>query len=272
MLEAAGSTTFDRDTAVHRHGPDVFEADVAERWWVGRGPNGGYLAAILLRALTTRLDDPLRPIRSLSVHYPRAPVAGPVRVECSVERSGRSVSALSARMTQGSEIVAIALAAFSSPWGGMRFSDAEMPEIAPADSLPVPRERDDLPPVASNFDYRGGLGERLFSGSEEAYVGGWIRAREPRIVDPILAAALMDAWPPAVFARASGPFAAPTIDLTIHFRATTPVPGAAAEDFYVAAFRSRVASDGFFEEDGELWSRAGELLAQSRQLALALSP
>ena len=76
MLEAAGSTTFDRDTAVHRHGADVFEAEVAERWWVGRGPNGGYIAAILLRALTTRLDDPLRPVRSLSVHYPRAPVAG----------------------------------------------------------------------------------------------------------------------------------------------------------------------------------------------------
>jgi hypothetical protein len=35
-------------------------------------------------------------------------------------------------------------------------------------------------------------------------------------------------------------------------------------------FRSRLAHDGFFEEDGELWSRDGALLAHSRQLALLI--
>jgi hypothetical protein len=35
-------------------------------------------------------------------------------------------------------------------------------------------------------------------------------------------------------------------------------------------FRSGLAHDGFFEEDGELWSADGRLLAQCRQLALLL--
>ena len=60
-------------------------------------------------------------------------------------------------------------------------------------------------------------------------------------------------------------YAAPTIDLTVHIRAPLPVTGP-----LLARFTSRLASDGFFEEDGELWAPDGTLVAQSRQLALLL--
>jgi hypothetical protein len=36
------------------------------------------------------------------------------------------------------------------------------------------------------------------------------------------------------------------------------------------AFRSHLSSEGFVEEDGEIWSRGGVLLAQSRQLAVVM--
>jgi hypothetical protein len=35
-------------------------------------------------------------------------------------------------------------------------------------------------------------------------------------------------------------------------------------------FRSSLAGEGFFEEDGRLWAPDGTLLAHSRQLALTL--
>ena len=60
----------------------------------------------------------------------------------------------------------------------------------------------------------------------------------------------------------------PTIDLTIHFRTALPLAGAASDDFVLAVFRSHLARDGFVEENGEIWSRDGTLLAESRQLAL----
>jgi hypothetical protein len=56
--------------------------------------------------------------------------------------------------------------------------------------------------------------------------------------------------------------------LTIHFRASLPLAGADPSDYCIAVFSSVVAREGFVEEDGEIWSANGVLLAQSRQLAL----
>jgi acyl-CoA thioesterase len=48
------------------------------------------------------------------------------------------------------------------------------------------------------------------------------------------------------------------------------VPGARPEDYVLASFRTNVVAEGFLEEDGEIWTREGVLLAQSRQLAAVL--
>ena len=136
------STIFDRDTAVRRRPPDgldrlaadgdgdgassvvatpaataLFDADVSPRdWRAGRGPHGGYLAAMLLRALTETVADAQRAPRSLTIHYARAPEPGPVEIHTAIERAGRSLSTLSARMEQDGKLMALALAAFSVPW------------------------------------------------------------------------------------------------------------------------------------------------------------
>jgi acyl-CoA thioesterase len=74
-----------------------------------------------------------------------------------------------------------------------------------------------------------------------------------------------------VFGLVEGFFPVPTVELTVHFRAALPLAGATAEDFHLVRFQTRVIHDGFLEEDGAIWSRDGQLLAQSRQLALVLS-
>jgi acyl-CoA thioesterase len=120
-----------------------------------------------------------------------------------------------------------------------------------------------------NYSVRTALGEEAFSGGAPNS-GVWIRAREPRLLDAPLAAAILDAWFPAPFVRLARPVLAPTIDYTVHFRTPLPPPGAEPEDAYLAVFSSGLARHGFVEEDGELWSADGVLLAQSRQLALLL--
>jgi acyl-CoA thioesterase len=117
---------------------------------------------------------------------------------------------------------------------------------------------------------RWAIGAPPFSGSDKAVAGGWIRLADPRPVDHFLVAALTDAWMPPLFSRLQERMGLPTVDLTVHFRA--PLEPAPPDDWFLVVFRSQMAADGFVEEDGEVWSRDGRLLAHSRQLAIILSP
>ena len=79
---------FATDTAVQPAGDGTYTCQIDADWWVMLGPNGGYLAAIAVRALQAALDPGDRPLRSLTVHYMRAPEAGPATVQVVPEREG----------------------------------------------------------------------------------------------------------------------------------------------------------------------------------------
>jgi acyl-CoA thioesterase len=263
---------FDTDTALQPSGEGVFTGRIDRGWWIIRGPNGGYIASIILRALTMAVDDADRHVRSLTIHYLRPPVEGPVTVRTSIERTGRSLTTVSGHMEQEGKLIAIALAAFSTAFeAAVTFQDAPMPEAPAPESLPPRPEREGDLPFLDRFDFRLAVGEIPLGGGGEAVTGAWMRPTEPRVADALLVAQLMDAWAPAVFAKVMAPTGVPTIDLTIHFRHPLPVPGASPDDYLLGVFRSRTAHDGFVEEDGELWTRDGLLVAQSRQLALIIA-
>ena len=44
-------TRFDRDTALSALGDNRFRVRIDPGWWITHGPNGGYVAAILARAV-----------------------------------------------------------------------------------------------------------------------------------------------------------------------------------------------------------------------------
>jgi acyl-CoA thioesterase len=263
---------FDADTTVEDLGGGRFGAEMSERWWVGKGPNGGYVAAVILRAIQASASAERAP-RSLTVHYQRAPLVGAVEVSVQIERRGGRVTFLSARLTQGGKVQATAQAVLSENWSEEEaFAEARMPDAGePGELHTIDPTADGRPNMLQNYRLRPALGERAFSGGDP-YTGAWIRAREPHLLDAPLAAALLDTWFPAPFVRLERAVGAPTIDYTVHFRSPLPPPGAGPEDPYLVAFRSSTARHGFFEEDGELWSADGTLLAQSRQLALLLDP
>jgi len=266
-------TRFDTDTAVSRTEPGRYSAVLDPGWWIDAGPNGGYIAAVLLNAFADAVDDPTRTCRSCTVHYLARAAAGPVGIEVVLERSGRSMTSLSARLVQQDRTIATALAAFSTDRPGPEFIDPVMPVLPRPEDLEVPVFDSSLPPtavpaMAERYDQRWAVGHRPFSGGDEALIGGWIRLAEGRPVDAALLAAYSDAWMPAIFSRVAGAWGITTVDLTVHVRSTPPV---GYDDWCLVRFRSSMSADGFCEEDGEIWTRDGQLLAQSRQLAAIIS-
>jgi acyl-CoA thioesterase len=324
-------TTFDRDTAVRRRAPDgasvgepgnadrpsqtetasageaaatlvapataTFDADVSPDWRAGRGPHGGYLAAMLLRALTETVANPARAPRSLTIHYARAPEPGPVEIHTAIERAGRSLSTLSARMEQDGRLMALALAAFSVPWSAPAIAELELPAVEP----PEPRRGEPVPPhplappFARHMEFQPRMGTRPFTGAQAPMeVGGWIALAEPRPLDALALAFFSDALFSPPFIRLSEPAVTPPIDLTIHFRAQVErgsgsrvelasgddrnAPSADGDgsesagdvEHCFARFASTTLHEGFFEEDGVIWAPDGTVLVHSRQLAIVL--
>lgn len=258
---------FAADTAVTAAGDGRYAATLDRGWWIQRGPNGGYLAAIVLRAMRAEVADDRRAARSLTVHYLRPPNDGAVDLDVTVERRGRTLSTVSARMTQGGATIALALAALAADRDdGVAFDDAAMPEVSPPDRCPpMPTPTGLSIPLRERFESRLAIGGPLFGEGPIARTGGWMRLVDGEPLDEIVLTQLTDAWPPAVFTRSATPMAVPTVDLTVHLRNPVTDPGG----WCLVVFETRVSAGGYLEEDGEIWSEDGRLLAQSRQLAVA---
>lgn len=264
---------FDRDTAIEPRGDGRFDCKIEGEWHVERGPNGGYVSALVLRAMQAAVAEPARAPRSLNVHFCAPPRPGPARIETRIQRRGRTLTSVTARMLQGERVLTLATAALALPRAEtLRYDDTQMPRFPEPAACPELTGRF---PIHARYESRRALGGEPFSGSETVRTGGWIRlAEEPRAPDAPLLAAYTDAWIPSLLTRFGPgdppPAGLPTIDLSVHFRSPLPDPELRDDDYLLAVFRSRLVSDGFFEEDGEIWSPTGRLLAQSRQLAALL--
>ncbi|HEU4658781.1 MAG TPA: thioesterase family protein [Capillimicrobium sp.] len=258
-------TAFDRDTAARPLGDGRYRVRFDRGWWVVKGPNGGYLAALIARAIRAEVGDPERALRSLTVHYLAAPREGEGEVVVRVERSGRGLTTVSARLEQDGTTMALALAALARDYpGATEYVDLAMPDVPPPEELDAIPEGAQPVPFSQNFESHPAIGGLPFSGGERAVTGGWIRLREPRPLDELAIVAIADAWWPAPFSVVDRPMVAPTIDLTVHVRAPLPRD----HDDVLVDVRSDVARDGFFEEDVRIFARDGTLLAHARQLAL----
>lgn len=256
---------FDLETRLEPVGAQAWSGHVHPEWNIASNPNGGYLLALAVAALREAVPahpDPL----SVTVHYLRPGLPGePCRVDVQVLRSGRTLSTSRATLSQAGEPRLEVLAAC----GDLASATEPRLTVEPA-AIPPPEdcllrsgdEQGVALPILDRLEVRLHPDEARAGAAGRAQVSGWIRFRDGRAPDSLAAVLFADAFPPAVFGLLGLVGWVPTVELTVHVR-RRPAPG-----WMLGRFNTVDMIDGRIIEDGALWDSEGNLIVQSRQLAL----
>jgi len=266
------SFEFDRLTEVRPVDGATYAVELSPGWVVGGGVNGGYLLAVIGRALRAAVPAKPDPV-ALSAHYVSASTPGPATVAVDVRREGGSVATAAVELVQEgtTRITALAtcgdLARFAAraPDVRTRATEPTMPPpeecISSADSPPEVKA---FVPMLDRLDLRLDPAHAAWGAGQPGMTGviaGWFRFPDGRAPDALSLLTVCDVLPPVTFDLGM-PGWAPTLELTVHVRAH-PAPG-----WLKVRHETRNLAGGMFEEDCEIWDSAGRLVAQSRQLAL----
>lgn len=255
---------FDRATAIDEGG----RGRIHDGWDINGNANGGYLLALAgngLRAVAGR-PDPV----TLTAHYLAPGKPGDVVVEARPVKQGKRFATVTGSLVAGDRTLLQLVGAFGdlaqSARAGAPYMASGPPELPPMEDC-VPRTSAGPVPVAfaDKLDVRvrpSDMGWIDGAKSGRAEMAGWLSFADGRPIDTLALLLVTDAFAPAVFNLDLDAGWVPTVELTVHVRAV-PAPGPVR-----CMFRTRFISGGMFEEDGEVWDSAGNLVALSRQLAL----
>src|SRR5713226_9285758 len=218
-------------------GDSRWQGRTSDDYWAFVGPFGGATAATILRALIDhpqRSGDPL----SLTVNF-CAPIAqGAFDLDVRLVKANRSTQHWCVEMTQGGgEVATLATAVFAERRPSWSHPQAPFPASTP------------------------------YSAPPNSFTKLWIGDRVPRKVDALSLMSMSDAFFGRIFhaKRELVPFG--TVSLTTYFHVDTA--DLAAEDItrVLAVADAKIFHKSYGDQNGELWSPSGRLLATTTQIA-----
>ncbi len=258
------SHLFDTDLEIKQIESQIFEVSLTDRWSINDTPNGGYVLAVVVKAMLIFVDKKSTPI--ITANYIARCRPGKALAHVELISQTRNFTRVMVRLTQkGKEKVRV-LGTFSSGVNGMAQTeyDGGPPDIVSFESalqVPVMSQNSLFDQIDLRLDpscARWISGE----GSHPMEFKGWVSLKDKRKMDIPSILLFADSYPPPVFV-AYGPKAwVPTIELSVNIR---KVPDATV---LMGTFKTRFISSGLVEEDGELWDENGDLVAISRQYSL----
>ena len=135
----------------------------------------------------------------------------------------------------------------------------------PEDALEVPMGGLGFPEFTQHIQYRFAGQSVPYGGGALAEVNLWMRLAQPRALDLPALVALLDAGPPALLSRATGPIPMSSMDLRVQLNGALPEEELGVGRFVLLTSRCRWAGSGYADQDSALWSEGGTLLARCQQ-------
>ncbi len=254
---------FDSDISIAPMASGRFRTTISGNWSVNGTPNGGYLLAILARAMLQHSDKQSTPILTANYISRTTPGEGELAVE-TLSRSKQFNRLQAALIQEGTErIRAFGTFAIEPDACLIQRYEAPPPSVAPPEQcVQVPAMPEYS--VFENLEVRldpscaGWMENRL---SEKSEHKGWLRFPDKRGFDIFGVALAADAFPPAVLSSQGMVAWVPTLEFSVNIRNVTQTP------WLKCRFRTRFINCGLLEEDGEIWNENDELIALSRQIA-----
>jgi len=243
-------------------------AEVPESWAQGRTIFGGLQAALAVRAMRDLVPQTV-PLRVLQASF-IAPIApGPVRIEASVLRRGKSVTQVEARILDQQQTACLVFAVFG--------------EARPS-VLDIRPPRHGLPPAeaATPFVYVEGVapaftqhvamrwlgGVNIFRGAKEPRTGIYVGFRDDPYAGPgALGEAQIIGYADIVPTPGLSLLKQPTMasSLTWTLELLTDDFGPAREGLWLMDTEVTAGRHGYLNQSATLWSPEGEAVALSRQ-------
>jgi hypothetical protein len=272
VSESAGTPSFEAATTVTvGPRPGVYDTSLSEEWCVVGKPNGGYMAAVMIRAVAAELaasgqDHP--DCVAITSTYFGAPDPRDAIVDVAVLRAGRGVTQARATLLQDGQPMVESHLVMSRLKAPDRVYDTSPPPTM-ADPAECIRGTSGEGPFAHRVMIMEGTAVLLdpstaaFNQGFEAGVAevrGWATFADGRPIDGLALHYLIDCLPPATFPLQSAGWV-PTLQLTSYLRAH-PAPGPV-----IIRQKAQVIDAGFVDEVCEIWDSTGQLVAQGTQLA-----
>jgi acyl-CoA thioesterase len=260
---SSDSYAFDAQTRAERVAESRWRAEFSPEVQGFGGVHGGFVVALGLGTMEALVADSQRPARSLTFHL-LAPVRpGAVVVAPKLNRVGSSLSSVSTQIEQDGALVAAGLAHFGRHHSAVDCIEPRAPDVPPPeDCAPIGYPVVEEATAGLLVEHRPASPPLPLTGSKQARISVWMRLLDDRPVDALSAAMLSDAAPPALYAALVEPVAIPSVEISIHFGDPTATNDTT---WVLGIFTTTHASDGYCVEDGQLFSRGGRLILQSRQ-------
>jgi acyl-CoA thioesterase len=250
-------------------GDSSWQGNAGEDYFAFVGQFGGATAASILRALIQhpeRSGDPL----ALTVNFCAPVVQGEFDLDIRLVKANRSSQHWSVEMTQDKAgVVTLATAVFAERRPSWSQQQASFPQ-ATAFEKTLPYTKISMPWV-KQYEFRFVEGEPKIGSSMQAIPASafsklWIGDHVPRKIDMLSLMSMSDAFFGRIFHARNELVPLGTVSMTTYFH--TSAEDLAAEDItrVLATADAKIFHKSYGDQNGELWSPNGRLLATTTQI------